>query len=145
VPIHSRNERARLVNPAKIYTIDTGLLAAMSFRNLADRGPLLENLVFIHLRRQGYELEYLVPQNGGETDFLARHPQTGEAKLIQVCWDMRDKKTADREYLGLKNGMLELGIGQGTIVTWDDEVMLDEGIEVIPVWKWLLSVKGRAG
>jgi predicted AAA+ superfamily ATPase len=25
VPIHSRSEKARLINPVKIYTIDTGL------------------------------------------------------------------------------------------------------------------------
>ncbi len=36
VPIHSRSEKSRLVNPAKIYTIDTGLLNAMIFRNSKD-------------------------------------------------------------------------------------------------------------
>ena len=36
VPIHSRSEKARMVNPAKIYTIDTGLLNAMTLRNSSD-------------------------------------------------------------------------------------------------------------
>jgi hypothetical protein len=33
VPIHGRSERSRLIHPAKIYTIDTGLLNAMTLRN----------------------------------------------------------------------------------------------------------------
>lgn len=139
VPIHSRSEKARLINPAKIYTIDTGLLAAMSFRNSTDRGPFLENLVFMHLRRQGFELEYVTPKKGGETDFFARHRITGQVELIQVCWEMTDKKTFDRELKGLNNGMAELGIDRGTIVTWDDEAELSgDNITIVPIWKWLL-------
>ncbi len=140
VPIHSRSEKARLINPAKIYTIDTGLLAAMSFRNSSDRGPLLENLVFIHLRRLGYGLEYVHPEKGGEIDFFARHPLSGKVKFIQVCWDISDPETLKRELKGLNNGMAEFGITHGTIVTFDDEVDLaDDTISVIPVWKWLLD------
>jgi len=139
VPIHSRSEKARLTNPAKIYTIDTGLLAAMSFRNSTDSGPLLENLVFMHLRRQGYELEYITPKKGGETDFFARHRLTGQAELVQVCWDMTDEKTFNRELKGLNNAMSELGIDSGTIITWDDEAELaDNTITLVPIWKWLL-------
>ena len=62
-----------MINPAKIYTIDTGLLTAMSFRNSADSGLLLENMVFMHLRRQGYTFKYVSPKKGGEIDFFARH------------------------------------------------------------------------
>ena len=52
IPIHTRSEKARLTNPQKIYTIDTGLLNAMTFRNTSNHGALLENLVFMQLRRQ---------------------------------------------------------------------------------------------
>ena len=45
-PLHTRSEKVRLINPAKIYTIDTGLLNAMTFRNSSDYGPLLENVVY---------------------------------------------------------------------------------------------------
>ncbi len=34
VPINSRSEKSRMLNPAKIYTIDSGLLNAMNFRSL---------------------------------------------------------------------------------------------------------------
>ena len=58
---------------------------------------------------------------------------------IQVCWQMDDKKTFDREYRGLQRAMEELSISSGTIVTWDDEARLDKNINAVPIWKWLLD------
>ena len=139
VPIHTRSEKSRMINPVKIYTIDTGLLNAMTFQNSSDHGPALENMVFMHLRRNNYQIEYVNTKKGFETDFFARHPITNDVKLIQVCWQMTDKKTFDREYRGLQSAMKEFSIHSGTIVTWDDEARLDSNIKVVPVWKWLLD------
>ena len=36
--------------------------------------------------------------------------------------------------------MKALAMTSGTIVTYDDEVSLDNNIAVIPIWKWLLSL-----
>ena len=139
VPIHTRSEKSRMINPVKIYTIDTGLLNAMTFQNSSDHGPALENMVFMHLRRNNYQIEYVNTKKGFETDFFARHPITNDIKLVQVCWQMTDKKTFDREYRGLQSAMNEFSIHSGTIVTWDDEARLDSNIKVVPVWKWLLD------
>jgi len=144
VPIHTRSEKARILNPAKIYTIDTGLLNAMTFRNSSDAGLLLENLVFMHLRRDKYDIEYVNTKGGYETDFFARHKITKEVKLIQVCWKISDKKTFERELRGLVKAMEEFSIPSGTIVTWDDEILLNNNISVVPIWKWLLS-ESRTG
>lgn len=138
VPIHTRSEKARQLNPVKIYTIDTGLLNAMTFRNSSDAGLLLENMVFMHLRRNNFDVEYVNTRQGYETDFFARHKITNKVKLIQVCWTMSDIKTFDREVKGLVSAMDELSVSSGTIVTWDDETMIDSRIKVLPVWKWLL-------
>jgi predicted AAA+ superfamily ATPase len=138
VPIHSRSEKSRLINPAKIYTIDAGLLNAMSFRNSYNYGQLLETMVFMHLRRGGYEAEYVNTKDGHETDFFTRHRISGETQLIQVCWEMSDKKTFERELKGLKSAMDELSLSTGTIVTWDDETIIEKKIKVIPIWKWLI-------
>jgi predicted AAA+ superfamily ATPase len=137
-PLHTRSEKVRLINPAKIYTIDTGLLNAMTFRNSFDYGPLLENMVFMHLRREGSDIEYVKTKDGFETDFFARNKATGDVKLVQVCWDVSNKKTFERELRGLKIAMAEFGIASGTIVTWDDEMGLEDDINVVPAWKWLL-------
>ena len=141
VPIHSRSEKARILNPAKIYTIDTGLLNAISFRNSANNGFLLENIVFMHLRRNGYIVEYINTKDGYETDFFARHKISNEIKLIQVCWQMSDEKTFKRELRGLQTAMQELSITSGTIVTWDDEAILEDNIMVVAIWKWLLNYR----
>jgi len=139
VPIHSRSEKSRLINPAKIYTIDTGLLNAMTFRNSYNCGQLLETMVFMHLRRGAHDVEYVNTKDGREVDFFTRNRNSGEKQLIQVCWEMSDKKTFERELLGLKSAMNEILIPTGTIVTWDDETVIDKKIKVIPIWKWLLT------
>jgi predicted AAA+ superfamily ATPase len=43
------------------------------------------------------------------------------------------------ELRGLKSAMIELSMHSGTIVTWDDDVALDNEIKVVPAWKWLLE------
>jgi uncharacterized protein len=139
VPIHSRSEKARQIHPAKIYAIDTGLLNATTFRNSNNYGQLLETMTFMRLRREGFDMEYVIAKDGRETDFLARHRTTGETQLIQVCWDMADKKTFARELQGLKSAMAECAIPTGTIVTWDDEATIENNIAVIPIWKWLFN------
>jgi len=63
---------------------------------------------------------------------------TGDVKLIQVCWDVSDKKAFGRELRGLKSAMAEFAIASGTIVIWDEEMVLEDEINVVPAWKWLL-------
>lgn len=139
VPVHTRSEKTRMTTPSKIYTIDTGLLDAMTFRNANNRGQLLETMVFMHLRRKGYDIEYLTTKDGYEIDFLAGNRITGDRRLIQSSWEISDKKTYERELRGLRSAMKEYSFSEGTIVTWDDETVIDKKIQVIPVWKWLLT------
>jgi predicted AAA+ superfamily ATPase len=54
VAMDTRSERQRMVNPRKVYPIDTGLAQAFRVGPDADRGRLLETLVFLDLRRRGY-------------------------------------------------------------------------------------------
>ncbi len=138
-PIHSRSEKTRTINPVKLYAIDTGLLSAMTFRHADDCGPLLETMAFMHLRRKGFEVEYMTTSDGYEVDFFARDTVSGEASLIQVCWDMSDERTLEREVRGLSSAMAELSMDGGAIVTWDDEAALDGAIRIVPIWKWLLE------
>ncbi len=139
IPIHSRSEKSRMINPPKIYIIDNGLLNAMTFRNSIDSCFLLENMSFMHLRRQGYEIEYVNTKDGYETDFFVRNRNTGDVNLIQVCWDISESKTFERELRGLQSAMDQLSIPSGTIVTWDDEDTLDNSIEIVPFWKWIIQ------
>ena len=98
----------------------------------------------MHLHRRGYDAEYVNTKDGREADFFARHRVSGETQLVQVCWEMSDKKTFKRELQGLKSAMDELSIPTGTIVTWDDETAIEKNIKVIPIWKWLI-ISGDSG
>jgi predicted AAA+ superfamily ATPase len=109
----------------------------MTFRSPTDYGPMLENIVYMHLRRRGDVIKY-IKTNGREINFLTTQKNTGEKELIQVCWDLNTIETLKGEIRGIKSALLEYNIPTGTIVTWDDEIELLKEIQIIPVWKWLL-------
>ncbi len=137
-PIHSRSEKVRQVNPKKIYVIDTGLLGAMSLKMTQDRGAILENMIYMQLRRQGIAAEYYFTESGSEVDFFFID-RAGKKRLIQVCWDLDDERTYSREVRALEQAMRELSIKRSAIVTWNAEKKHDERITIIPAWKWLLE------
>lgn len=99
----------------KVYAIDTGLAAAVSYSFSPDFGRILENIVYLELMRRNKEIFYYKTANGGEVDFIIREKN----KLIplQVCWDMADKKTSDRENKALKEAQKELKTKEGFILT----------------------------
>ena len=142
VPIHTRSERVRRVNPHKVYLVDTGLLSAASGDLTGDRGALLENLVYLNLRRAGGTIEYFHGDQGMETDFVVRDSLSGAiTQLIQVCWSLESDATRERELRGLRSAMEQLGCPRGTIVTWRDESGLvpDRDIDVQPAWRFALA------
>ena len=138
-PIHSRSEKIRRVNPRKAYVIDPGLLKAMSFHMTEDRGALLENIIYMHIRRSGLKPEYFVSKGGLEIDFILPRGKIKNGRLVQVCWDISDPLTRERETRALLSAMDELNEKQGTLITWMDEIFLNDRIDVIPAWKWLIS------
>ena len=138
VSIRSDSLAVKRVNPDKMYLIDTGLIRAMNAKMDQERGWLLENLVFMSLRRGFNKIEYYVTKGGGEVDFLVQDNVTQKRRLVQVTWDMSDKQTFAREMNALKDAMSETGIKDGIIVTWDDEREID-GIRIVPAWKWCVS------
>lgn len=123
----------------KMYVIDNGLRNVVAFRTSADMGRLLENTVFLELKRRGNEVWFYKSQGNQETDFLINptHPE-----LIQVCYDLQNPKTRQREISSLLVCMKELKLNHGVILTKNDEEVINSDntvIDVIPVWKWLLS------
>lgn len=139
-PICSPSENKRRANPRKVFAVDSGLLEAMSLHFTGDRGAILDNLVFMHLRREGFRAEYYVTRSGGEVDFVIRGDTSADVLPIQVCWEMGRPETARREVRALRETMDELGVNRGLIVTWADEAQLDERIAVVPAWRWLASI-----
>lgn len=128
-------------NPKKIYCIDHSLVTSVSSGILVNAGHLLENLVFIALRRVYPEVCYYRTKSGREVDFVI--PARGRSRLlVQVCETLVDPKTRKRETTALAEAMAEQGLTSGTLVTRDDEgrIELSGGaINVVPAWRFLLD------
>jgi len=123
----------------KMYVIDNGLRNIVSFRTSSDMGRLLENTVFLELKRRGSEVWFYKSQSNQEADFLVNPTQP---ELIQVCYDLQNPKTRQREISSLSVCMKELKLDHGVILTKNDEEVINfdnKVIDVVPVWKWLLS------
>ena len=110
----------------------------MSFSK--DLGRLLENLVFIHFKRLGKEVYYY--RQKGECDFIIA--TGGKVEMaVQVCYDL-NADNLPREENGLLEALNELGLSEGTILTFGQKDELQrEGktIRIIPVWEWILTIQ----
>ena len=135
----SDSPAVKRVNPEKYYLIDTGLIRAMSVKSDSENGWLLENLVFMALRRGLNRIKYVSNSDGTEVDFHVLNMVTKKRRLIQVAWTINDQETLNREKAALEQAQKTLHIDDCVIVTWDDEAELESGIKVVPVWKWLLQ------
>ena len=113
------------------------MIGAMKTKNDAEKGFLLENAVFMSLRRGFNKVEYYNTRKGEEVDFFVTDRATGNQRLVQVSYSMDDERTRGREFSALVSARRETGIGDCTIVTWDEEGE-EDGVRIVPAWKWLL-------
>ena len=138
VPKFSYSYKKQQVNPKKIYSIDNGLSYANSVSFSKDKGRMLENQVFLHLRKKYPEIFYF--QKNKECDFVVKDREK-IIHAIQVCYDLNEENQ-DREIKGLLEAMDELNLQKGLILTFnqEDEFKIEnKNIIVKPVWKWLLE------
>ena len=122
----------------KVFCADTGLSQAISFSAHGDRGHILENAVFLALRRPAEKLFYWKDDLGREVDFV----RGGTAPLIQACLDPREPATRAREETALFEGMKALKSKEGVVVTEDFEQEKRQNgkvIRYVPLWAFLLE------
>ncbi len=82
--------RTQAFSPKKIYFIDQALAECVGFRVSEDRGRTLENIVYLQLLRQNFEVYY--HREKKECDFVTRDG-FGVGHAIQVCENLQDPKT----------------------------------------------------
>jgi len=134
--IFSGSAYKRMRNLPKIYLVDTGLARKVK---TSDSGRLLENAVFLQLKREGYEIFY--SNEKGECDFIIKKG-SGYLQAIQVTWELTENNK-ERETQGLINSCKSFNLKVGKIITSGQEETLNKDdikIEVIPYWKWILSL-----
>lgn len=78
----------------KYYAVDMGLRFFMLGAKTGDEGHILENLIFLELKRRGYEI-YIGKVDDMEIDFVAI--KDGAITYIQVALTVREESTLKRE------------------------------------------------
>ncbi|MCK4650247.1 ATP-binding protein [Candidatus Pacearchaeota archaeon] len=137
VPKYSHSLKKQIHANKKLYMIDNAIAHQLGFSFSENKGKLLENLVFVELKRRGKEIYYF--QEKGECDFILRENRIKEA--IQVCYEINDGNK-EREIAGLAEAMKKFKLKEGIILTMDQEEEIARDnlkIKIIPVWKWLLE------
>ena len=123
-----------------LKTLGKNYLVDMGFRNLllgyrdADRGHIIENIVFLELLRRHYRV-YIGKVGENEIDFIAEKPE--EKIYIQVTESMQSPETRQRELRPLQMipdnyEKIILSMDRSFITSYD-------GIKSINLIDWLLS------
>jgi len=136
VPRYDNSLKVQARNPRKVYAIDQGLVNFSSVSGSPDQGRLLENTVYLQLRRSGYEVWYFKGRK--ECDFICRE-EKNRYSAIQVSWEV-GASNEKREIEGLLEAMEHLNLSEGTVITFDQEdTLVKEGktIRLIPGYTWL--------
>lgn len=138
IPKFDYSLKKQLINPKKIYSIDNGLSNINSASFSEDKGKMLENMVFINLRKRYKDIFYF--RENWECDFVIKEG-TKIKELIQVCYDLNEDNQ-EREINGLIESLEKFNLNKGLILTYkqEDELKIkNKKIKVLPVWKWLIE------
>ena len=126
----------------KYYFIDNGMRQNILLPHSQDEGKLLESSVLLHLCRRCGELEkvtYFLKEK--ECDFVLQHEDI-VLQLIQVCWQIEDNETREREIAGLLEAHKVTHCDNLSIITHQQEETIQQDgltIHVVPAWKWMLA------
>jgi predicted AAA+ superfamily ATPase len=133
--------KQQIINPRKVYSIDTGFVNANSASFLDDYGHIFENLVFLHLRRNYSDIFYFSEK--GECDFVVC--QKGEVKFcIQVCYEL-NQDNLERETKGLFEALDYFNLTEGSVVTLQQTDCItrnNKTIRIVPAHIFLTATNG---
>jgi len=129
--------KKQIYSKKKVYVIDMGLINLISFKFSKNSGRILENIVFLELKRKNKDIFY--HKEKSECDFIIKD-KLKIVQAIQVTQNLNDSNKS-REIAGLLEACNKYKLKEGMILTYDQEediIVEDKKIVVKPVWKWLL-------
>lgn len=138
VPKYSESIKTQIANPRKVYCVDTGLARVISVSLQQGEDQLLENMVYLHLRREGNPIYYY--SGLFECDFIVTKNHK-PVSAVQVCSDLNQNNLV-KELKGIELAMKDLKLEEGIIVTLDLEETFEiknRQIKAIPAWKYLMD------
>ncbi len=130
--------KVQLRNPKKVYSIDLGIVSAVTSSFSQDNGRKLENLVFLKLRSNYKEIFYF--KEKGECDFVVKQ-QEKVIIAIQVCY-LIDDLNFEREFNGLMDALVFFDLKEGTIVTHHQSDVFERNgkkVNLIPAHEFLMQ------
>lgn len=129
--------KKQMMNSRKVFSIDPGLINRIGFNFSENKGRILENIVFIELKRRKVEFFYYAGKN--ECDFVIMEG-TRLKQAIQVSY-MITHENIEREISGLLEVRKNFNITDLQLLVHDDDLQLNvaDEIKIMPVWKWLLN------
>lgn len=136
----SYSKKEQLLNPKKVYSVDNGLRNSVSFVFSKDIGRLAENMVFLKLAQEYKEIYYWKDEKQREVDFIIK--DKSRIKVIQICWNMDEEETKQREIKSLLKALEKFRLKEGLVITEDlegKEIINKNIIKYTPLWKWLIS------
>jgi len=145
----SYKAKEQITSNKKIYCIDNGFIHTKAFKASPDLGKLYENAVALELKKQEVDgklrFYYWKNQQQEEVDFVIEEG-TKVKQLIQVCFNINNLETKNREIRALIKAGKELKCNDLLVLTESNEV--EEKVEwfgdkatikFMPLWKWLLE------
>jgi len=133
---YDHSVKKQIMNPKKVYLIDPGMINRMGFNFSANKGRVLENIVFLELLRRGKEVYYYSGKN--ECDFLVKEG-LHITEAIQVSWSV-NKENYPRESEGLKEVMRNFDQVKGLLISDDiSGIPEDQSIKAIDIRDWLIG------
>ncbi len=118
----------------KYYLSDLGLRTyLLGNKYNKDLGHILENVVFLELKRRGYKI-YIGKNNTSEIDFVVE--DIDDLIYIQVALTLRDENTLKRELKALENIQDN---HRKYIITLDYDTNNYDGIKQISVFDFLMN------
>lgn len=134
--------KKQMMSPKKIYFVDNAIIKRIGFNATENNGVFLENLVFIELKRRGWDVYYYADKK--ECDFIVRKG-LHISDAYQVTLKMDSPQTREREIAGVREAMQAYSLSKGYILTFEgkETINFDDGtiVEVVPVCEWILQYK----
>lgn len=121
----------------KLYCIDNGMLNSISFKFSDDTGKLLENAVFIELKRRNEQVYYYRKKEECDFIIVRKNKVFGAIQVAAVL----NEENESREMNGLIEVLNEYKLNEGLILTEDQKetkIIKGKKIHIIPAWKWML-------
>lgn len=127
--------RKQLATQEKYYLVDPGLLNVLAGRErTADRGHILENVVYLELLRRGNKV-WTGTSRSAEVDFVCK-TRTGDIEYYQIAWQIDTENTANREWGALEKIKDNY---PKYLLTTDSFTQSRNGIKHLNVFNWLLG------